>query len=219
MSGLPAYGAGIYNASVAELVNVTIHTNNGRQGAGIANFEPTSVMTVTNATITKNGYAVLPSSNYSGILNLGSIAIVNATISGNGNSAVTVTGGIWNASQSGAFVLRNTIVANNIGGNCGYYYNPFVNDGGNLQFGPDTGCVANTGELPVGDPQLYPLASVGGPTQTMALAAGSAAIDAGVPAYCPVTDQRGALRSSPCDSGAFERTTSDTNLFLPLIRR
>ncbi len=219
VTALPSYGAGLYNAAVAELVNVTIHTNNGRQGAGLANFEPTSVMTVTNATITKNGFSALPFSNYSAILNFGTLTLVNATISGNGNFAVTTNGGIWNASSSGAFTLRNTIVADNIGGNCGYTSIPFVNDGGNLQSGPDTGCVANSGELPAGDSRLYGLANQGGPTQTMALATGSAAIDAGVSAYCPITDQRGALRSSPCDSGAFERTTSDTNLFLPLIRR
>ena len=52
------------------------------------------------------------------------------------------------------------------------------------------------------------LADNGGPTGTIALLTGSVAIDAGVDASCPETDQRGPgyLRANgtPCDSGAFE---------------
>jgi hypothetical protein len=52
------------------------------------------------------------------------------------------------------------------------------------------------------DPQLAALADNGGPTETMALAAGSPAIDVGT--SCPDTDQRGMPRNGPCDAGAFE---------------
>ena len=54
------------------------------------------------------------------------------------------------------------------------------------------------------DPQLGPLADNGGPTDTIALMAGSPAIDAG--AACPATDQRGLTRAqgTTCDAGAFE---------------
>jgi hypothetical protein len=90
-----------------------------------------------------------------------------------------------------------------------------VKDGGfNLQFAgsahpgtppPSSGCPGARG-----NPALQPLANNGGPTQTMALGAGSAAIDAGpsFPIVCPVTDQRGDLRpdasEQACDIGAFE---------------
>jgi CSLREA domain-containing protein len=58
-----------------------------------------------------------------------------------------------------------------------------------------------------GDPRLGPLAANGGPAPTLALGAGSAAIDR-VPAgsACPATDGRGAVRpvGAGCDAGAFE---------------
>ncbi|WP_223847121.1 T9SS type A sorting domain-containing protein [Hymenobacter montanus] len=53
------------------------------------------------------------------------------------------------------------------------------------------------------DPLLSPLANNGGPTQTMALRAGSPAIDAGG-SSCPATDQRGLVRVGACDIGAYE---------------
>ena len=58
------------------------------------------------------------------------------------------------------------------------------------------------------DPGLGPLQDNGGPTQTMAIAPGSPAVDA-VPstgAQCPATDQRGVRRpeGAGCDIGAFE---------------
>jgi hypothetical protein len=54
------------------------------------------------------------------------------------------------------------------------------------------------------DPQLGPLTDNGGPTDTMALLAGSPAIDAG--AGCTASDQRGVTRAqgTACDAGAFE---------------
>jgi hypothetical protein len=57
-----------------------------------------------------------------------------------------------------------------------------------------------------GNPILAALANNGGPTQTMALQPGSAAIDTADPAKCPGNDQRGVTRpqGSACDIGAFE---------------
>ncbi len=56
------------------------------------------------------------------------------------------------------------------------------------------------------DPVLGPLQNNGGFTQTMALGAGSAAIDAGNNATCASTDQRGVSRPQgpACDMGAYE---------------
>ena len=66
------------------------------------------------------------------------------------------------------------------------------------------------------DPFLGPLADNGGFTQTHALGAGSSAIDAGDPSFCPATDQRGVVRpiGSGCDIGAYEY---EPRIFLPLI--
>ena len=84
----------------------------------------------------------------------------------------------------------------------------------------DNGCTlrgATTGNVVGQDAKLAALAKNGGPTQTMALLAGSPAIDAGNPAKpgsgkgaCELTDQRGITRpvdgagKAICDIGAFE---------------
>ena len=57
---------------------------------------------------------------------------------------------------------------------------------------------------------LDALADNGGYTQTMALGAGSSAIDTGTNTGCPATDQRGVTRpqGSHCDIGAYEYRTN-----------
>ena len=102
-----------------------------------------------------------------------------------------------------AVVLQNTLLASNAGGNCDGF--DLADGRHNLSFG-DQSC-----DFAAGDPKLGPLEDNGGPTETMALGAGSAAIDA-VPssgAGCPATDQRGALRpaGAGCDTGAYELAT------------
>ena len=101
--------------------------------------------------------------------------------------------------------LKNTIVANSpTGGNCS---GTITDGGGNLSY-PDTTCPGINS-----DPKLGPLQDNGGPTQTMALLPGSAAIDAANDAICaapPVNnlDQRGIARPQGphCDIGAYEAT-------------
>ena len=73
----------------------------------------------------------------------------------------------------------------------------------NLQWPAPTGeDLPCTADVIAADPLLEALADNGGPTATMALPAGSPAIDAGD--SCPATDQRGLPRSGACDLGAFE---------------
>jgi len=62
--------------------------------------------------------------------------------------------------------------------------------------------VLNSSQMPVIDPLLSPPSQNGGPTRTMALQAGSPAINAG--SGCPTTDQRGVTRVGACDIGAYE---------------
>jgi hypothetical protein len=63
------------------------------------------------------------------------------------------------------------------------------------------GSAATSVDPPLGPPQYN-----GGPTQTMALLAGSPARGAGEPAYATATDQRGLPRvvHGRIDSGAYE---------------
>ncbi|MGO9957102.1 MAG: choice-of-anchor Q domain-containing protein [Solirubrobacteraceae bacterium] len=138
--------------------------------------------------------------------------MVNATIAanlvggpGNPGTGPLGTGGPGDAgmgggiSAYGSITSQNTLVSGNSGTNC---LGVVTDHGHNLSF-PDNSCPGTNG-----DPMLGPLADNGGPTQTMALGAGSAAIDQ-VPATgagCPATDQRGVSRpqGAACDIGAFE---------------
>jgi len=103
--------------------------------------------------------------------------------------------------------LKNTIVSNNssLAGNCGG--DPISDGGGNLRWpNTDASCVGD-----FGDPMLGELTDNGGPTQTLALLPGSAAIDSGNDTICAASpinnlDQRGYMRpvGDHCDIGAFE---------------
>ena len=101
------------------------------------------------------------------------------------------------------------------GGNCA---GTITDGGGNLSYPATPPAPASHG-----DPKLGPLQANGGPTQTMALGAGSAARDAADDAICaapPVNnlDQRGVARpqGAHCDIGAYE---AKPPVYLPLIRR
>jgi hypothetical protein len=84
------------------------------------------------------------------------------------------------------------------------------NAGSNLSGG--NGNLVGTPQNPI-DPKLGPLAQNGGPTRTMALLATSPAIDAGTPTGAPRFDQRGVLRGSPPDIGAFENNQASDVAF------
>ncbi len=152
-----------------------------------------------------------------GILNNGSLTVTNSTVS---NSAAQrfltgsggAGGGIWN---DGTLTVTNTIVANSpAGGNC----SSSATDGGdNIDDG--TTCGFSGTSLSNTNPMLDPtgLASNGGPTQTIALLAGSPAINAGDSEACaslPVNgvDQRYYARpgegSVNCSIGAYEYNSS-----------
>lgn len=120
----------------------------------------------------------------------------NCTIADN---HATADGQVAGAIFGGGMTLVNTIVAGNSA-----MYRPSCDgaraDGsGDLQW-PD-GSLCTTGPL-VADPLLGALGDNGGPTATMAPAAGSPAIGLGT--GCPPTDQRGRPRGEPCTAGAVE---------------
>lgn len=155
----------------------------------------------------------------------GTLALTNSTLTANsavgGAGGMGVGGTVAAASGSGGglrtegggVTVRNSILAANSAisdGNCGN----FVTDGGyNLEFSPATTCnFLNNAQS--SDPMLGALANHGGPTQTIALPAGSVAIGHGNPAVCAGTsgtapvggvDQRVLPRSAGhCSIGAFE---------------
>ncbi len=210
ISGHQTTNGGCPAIATTSSLTITRSTITGNVNAAASTGEAvcgnnTSSMTITDSTFTANTGGAIDTS--------GAATITNTTIAGNTATGAGNTAGVVAFGSSGVVTLRNTIVANNTpsgpsAGQCAPVAGGVVNDGGgNLQF-PDNLCGAT---IPVADPLLGPLASNGGPTQTMALAFGSPAIDAAVAANCPPTDQRGQVPVDGngdgivvCDTGAYE---------------
>ena len=130
------------------------------------------------------------------------LSLTNVTFSGNTattGSALSVAGGV-------GVTVRNTVFASGTGG--GHCTNPISAGSNNLNFADPAGVNSCGPTVTVTtDPQLGALGDNGGPTPTMALPAGSPAIDAGVLAGAPASDQRGISRpqGAGVDIGAYER--------------
>jgi fibronectin-binding autotransporter adhesin len=187
---------GLYNRGQLTVLGCTFTGN----GHGIDNDH--GPLVVANSTFAGNR-APLPAGRGAGLANSGPTTVINSTFAGN---QAPGGGGAIFTHEGGVVTLQNTIVAGSAGGNC---LGLIVDGGHNLQF-PGTSCGSR---IPSADQGLLPLADHGGPTQTVALAPESVAIDAGDPAVClasPVdnVDQRGAPRliggETQCDIGAFE---------------
>ncbi len=229
--------SGIVNMGVgpATVTGSTISDNStAGNGGGISNLE-SGQLTLVNTTISGNsatngggifsegfvGYSFLPSDPYPSA----QVTLENVTVAGN---SANLGAGVFNH-WSSALTLDNTIVADNTG--------PQVtdDDGGLPAYGAGyaatiavqgsnlvEGGLAGFSDVLPGDPLLAPLGDYGGPTPTMALLPGSAAIGQGIAVSGITTDQRGfALDSPRPDIGAFQshpvvvNTTSDGTGSLP----
>jgi CSLREA domain-containing protein len=223
-------GGAIYNSSGASLVvqRSTFEGNNAPSGGGLFNNGSAQL---TNVTFYANKGTTSGGAGGAAIYNNspGQLWLWNVTIANNESTipaALTNSGNIQ--------VMAHTIVANNTGGDCNDTgtVNP-LNEHHNLS--SDTSCstvMTNESDQTNTDPKLLPLAVNGGPTETVALAADSPAIDAGDPLGCKsyglplTTDQRGWPRTvdgdvdgtAVCDIGAFE-APPPYQLWLPLIMR
>jgi len=182
---------GIMNRGSLVLTDSTFFGNSSpSDGGGIMNDGGS--LSVTNSTFSGNSAGAFGGgiANFGGA---GSATITNATFSGN---SAGQGGGIHRG--NGTVTLQNTIVTGSpSGGNC----SGTINDGGGNLSWPDASCPGINQ-----DPMLGPLQNNGGPTETMALQAGSPAIDNAVLVTCPATDQRGVSRpqGAGCDIGSFE---------------
>lgn len=196
------FGGAILNGGVATVSDSTFAQNSAFEygGGAIANYGILDISNSTffdNRTVFKYGYG-------GAIYNSGgALTVTNSTFSENG--ATTAGGHIW-----GSATLKNTILSNATrGGNCAGNQ---TDGGGNLLWPrTDASCVGAHG-----DPKLGLLADNGGPTQTMALGANSAALEQGDPANCLAADQRGQPRPNPpgskCDIGAYESDLRPTEI-------
>ncbi len=192
-------GGGIYNSGALNLTSSTISGNRVDFGTGGGIFNDAGTLTSTNTTITGN------SGSFGGgaIMNRygGTVTFTNSTLSGNwaGEAA-----GILNR-DGGTATFMNTVIAN--GSNCSS--DNTLSGSNNLADDETCGPSFSVSSSIL----LGPLADNGGPTQTMALLPGSAAIDAGDDAVCPATDQRGETRpkGAHCDIGAYEAESTAGN--------
>ncbi len=198
------------------------------EGGGIALFNA-GLSGIENSTISNNTAATSGGGIYFWGLGMGGdLKLYNVTVSG--NLAGTTGGGVEAASgvvglnnvtlarntavsaggfHSAATVhVINTILAENIGGNCGGAVTSFgynLDDAATCAFG-------EPGDLAGLPANLGLLQDNGGTTFTHALLPGSPALEAGNDLSCRPTDQRGIARPQGlhCDMGAFESETPAT---------
>ncbi|HET8956457.1 MAG TPA: choice-of-anchor Q domain-containing protein [Solirubrobacterales bacterium] len=195
---LEALGGGVYVLGKLSMTNSTVTGNSVEssavspivQGGGVLlAIDPTgtepSEATIVNSTIAGNS---LGTGGVAG----GGLGAVNPTMTPGGSAALTVkntivAGNTVPAGPSDCAVAATVTSDHNLSGDASCMFG----DGGSKQ---------NT------NPLLGALANNGGETDTLALQAGSPAIDAGTNDGCPATDQRGVSRpqGSACDVGAFE---------------
>ncbi len=212
-----SYGNGgglhVNSSGSTTIADSTLSGNTAPSGGGMSVLAGSSVL-IYNSTL----YGNWASANGGGVYgNNAPLSLINATIAGNG--AASGGGGLYQDS-AGALHLSNTILANSSsGGDCTSLV-ALTTDVHNLIEANDVTHPCGSPTL-TADPSLAGLANNGGLTQTMALIAGSPAIDAGDSSTCAdastVTkvDQRGRPRNtdgnhdgtSVCDIGAYEAAT------------
>ena len=182
-------------------------------GFGAALFIDAGTLSLTNVTMSQNS-----SPTFGGALEFGTptpTSLTNVTIADN-SAAPGEGGGVVDGSfmttGSGATGVRNTIIADNTGGDCADRFSssgrvPAAVDAG-FNLDSDGSCLkgdASSDKVGV-NPLLEPPADNGGSVLTDALQPGSPAIDAGTDTGCPASDARGVSRpqGASCDMGAFE---------------
>jgi hypothetical protein len=198
-------GGGLYNdGGTINLTGATISGNSASgQGGGLFNGKRGTI-TTTNCTISGNAAVA-----GGGLYNSATADLDACTIADN---SAAVGGGIDNQTGGGA-TLKDTIVAANLGtggspgdigggdavGVVGTY--DLVGTGGSGGIAGGIGDVVLTDLASLG---LAPLGDYGGPTQTMPLLPGSAALGRGTAIAGVSTDQRGEPLAASLDIGAFQ---------------
>ena len=215
------HGGGIHNHGKLELRRSTLKNNDVSaspgtpNGGGITNATNGSLL-MENVTVTDNGggNTALGGGLEDIAFAPNRAVLLNVTIS---NNSATTGGGL--SAGTNTPKLKNTIVANNTGGNCTPNASGGVEgaDGSHNLDSGNTCAFTATGDKVNTNPMLGAVDA----DDTRPLAAGSPAVDAGdtTAGNCPATDERGVTRpqdgdATPgalCDMGAYELLPPDTD--------
>jgi len=201
-----ANGGAIRNSGALTVNGVTLSNNHTTAGGSAIFNGGTGTVTLSNSTLSGNRSDILAAIYNQG----GTFTITNSTLSANANLGNLPGTAVFSESNS-VINLTNCTVSQNTGQSVAVYQNAGGTGQVNLKntivsgnTGGDVSNITNNGNNLIGGSALLgPLANNGGPTQTMALLAGSPALDAGdncvltnacTPAlgFSLTTDQRGA---------------------------
>jgi hypothetical protein len=232
--GASAWGGAIYNSGANTILNCTFYSNTATGGkagnGGVANGH-------------YGGKGGNGGHGYGGSLgNNGFLEIANCTFSsgtafggtnglgGSGSLGAGSGGSIGAghganvANNSGTFNFKNSILATTTNG--ANAYGAILDQGNNISSDGSPVFTQTTSHNYL-NPKLSALANHGGFTDTMALLAGSPAIDAGTSLGAPATDQRGVSRpqggaadigavesviAAPLNAGPFQKDSSGFSL-------
>lgn len=197
-------GALVTADGTTNLTRDTFSRNIATGSAGGGAIDNDATVNVTDSTFTGN---TAGSNGGGAVQNFGTATISWSTLSANSSP---FGANLHNFTTGSPMTVSDSIVANGLGGGSNCSGSPAIVDGGyNIDSGTSCGfSAANHSENSV-NPGLGALAPNGGPTQAMALAANSPAVNA-IPATVPgcahSTDQRGVSRPQgpACDIGAYE---------------
>ena len=193
-------GGAIFDNCDSAVANSTFSSNVAEHtGGALLTDNDITPLVIVNSTFYDN-----TANTAGGIANFGGLIITNSTFS---NNSSPNGGAIWNG-LGGVLSLRNSILANSVGSvDCiKSDATPEVENINNLIETTGSNLESCGVSLLTSDPVLGPLQDNGGFTETMALEAGTPAVDAGSDANCPDYDQRGVARPQDdhCDLGAYE---------------
>ncbi|MGA2470817.1 MAG: choice-of-anchor Q domain-containing protein [Solirubrobacteraceae bacterium] len=220
------YGGALYLESPATLTASTLTANSASEGGGLyADGLPVAVVNSTLDGNTAEATSPVGDGYGGGIYTSGgTLALASDTLLANQAYGSNDGGDLY---DDGFMTIHDTIIAEGslLGGgsggeNCYLDGAPPTDLGYNWEDRNTCGFAAAGDLVSQSDTDLGALASNGGPTQTVALLAGSSAIDAGDPAGCTdalgnvlTTDQRGTVRPQGprCDIGAYEYVPPASN--------
>jgi hypothetical protein len=200
-------GAAIHSYATVTILNSTLANNRAvNNGGAIINQ---GRMTITNSTLARNSAANYGGGAIRNISYAGNLSISNSTVTGNSAGGSSLGGG--GISNDATLNLKNSLVVGNSAPAGANVSGSFNDQGNNLIAGTaaQAGLQTDNNDAPV-------LADNGGPTNTIALVGGSAAINAGQTdtAGLPDFDQRGTgyprVKGARVDIGAFESDTSSS---------